>query len=103
MEHWDKNSFITWAKPYFDKKKAWNFRAIQRQVYFGEHPDFAWFDELLKTQMKICRGSGVLKKENGAWKVQQYVLSMAIPNEKIGDVVKIDGAQEDSLINKLDK
>jgi hypothetical protein len=36
----------------------------------------AWFDELLNTQMKICRGSGVLVKKIGQeWKIKQYVLS----------------------------
>jgi hypothetical protein len=29
----------------------------------------AWFDELLDTQMKICRGSGILVKENKQWKI----------------------------------
>jgi hypothetical protein len=41
----------------------------------------AWFDELLNTQMKICRGSGVLVKIGQEWKIKQYVLSMTIPND----------------------
>jgi hypothetical protein len=48
--------------------------------------------------MKICRGSGVLVKQNDEWKVQQYVLSMTIPNEKIGDILKIKSSVEDSLM-----
>jgi hypothetical protein len=31
------------------------------------------------TQMKICRGSGVVEKINGIWKVKQYVLSVTVP------------------------
>jgi hypothetical protein len=31
---------------------------------------------LLNTQMKICRGSGVLVKIDGEWKIKHYVLSM---------------------------
>jgi hypothetical protein len=31
--------------------------------------------------MKICRGSGVLVKIDGKWKIKHYVLSMTIPNK----------------------
>ena len=79
-EHWDKKAFMAWAKPFFDKKTTWNFTAHQRTIYFGKQPGIAWFDELLNTQMKICRGSGVVVKENNEWKVQQYVLSTTVPN-----------------------
>jgi hypothetical protein len=34
----------------------------------------AWFDELLNTQMKICRGSGVSKVGND-WKIKHYVIN----------------------------
>jgi len=51
--------------------------------------------------MKICRGSGVLKKQNGKWKIAHYVLSIAIPNEKTDEVVKIKSDFDDKLIGKL--
>jgi hypothetical protein len=38
--------------------------------------------------MKICRGSGVLVKIDGKWKIKHYVLSMTIPN-KMNAVIKI--------------
>jgi hypothetical protein len=41
--------------------KAWSF-ALERHIYFDKTGKTAWFDELLNTQMKICRGSGVLVK-----------------------------------------
>lgn len=100
-ENWNKKAFMVWAKPYFDKKKAWNFTSIQRNIYFGKYGDIAWFDELLSTQMKICRGSGVVVKQNNEWKVQQYVLSMTIPNSLSDSIVKMKAPVEDSLINKL--
>jgi len=61
----------------------------------------AWFDELLNTQMKICRGSGVLIKTDNTWKIQQYVLSMTIPNNNTDTVVKLKTSTEDSIINTL--
>jgi hypothetical protein len=100
-ENWDKAAFMVWAKPFFDKKKTWNFTAIARNIYTGKYADIAWFEELLNTQMKICRGSGVVVKVGNDWKVQQYVLSTSIPNAVLDSVIKIKAPVEDSLINKL--
>lgn len=99
-ENWNKKAFQAFAKPYFDKGKAWNFNAIERNIYFSEDYKIVWFDELLNTQMKICRGSGVLVLENGDWKIKHYVLSMTIPNENTNEVVKIKAPIEDALITK---
>ena len=102
-EHWDKKSFMAYAKPYFDKGKAWNFTSLQRHIYFDKTGSLAWFDELLNTQMKICRGSGVMVKQGEDWKVQQYVLSMTIPNSQSDTVVKIKAPVEDKMILDLMK
>ncbi|WP_294215107.1 nuclear transport factor 2 family protein [uncultured Chryseobacterium sp.] len=100
-EVWDKKAFMVWAKPYFDKKQTWNFTSLKRNIYFSKDGRLAWFDELLDTQMKICRGSGVVEKINGQWKVRQYVLSMAVPNEIVDKVVTEKAPIEDILIQKL--
>ena len=100
-EIWDKKAFMSWAKPYFDKKKTWNFTSLKRNVYFSKDGKLAWFDELLDTQMKICRGSGVVEKINGQWKVKQYVLSVTVPNDVVDKVVEIKAPIEDMLIQKM--
>lgn len=100
-ERWDKKSFMEWAKPHFDKEKAWSFQSIQRHIYIGKGGQIGWFDELLDTQMKICRGSGVVIKADEGWKIQQYVLSMTIPNEKSDSIIKIKTALEEVLIDNL--
>ena len=102
-EHWDKKAFMVWAKPYFDKKTTWNFTPLERHIYFDKTGSLAWFDELLNTQMKICRGSGVVIKQDAGWKVQQYVLSATVPNSLIDSIVKIKAPVEDAIINKLKK
>ncbi len=99
-ERWIKAEFMEWAKPYFEKKRTWDFKAMNRHISFGEHNDIAWFDELLDTQMKICRGSGVVVLQSGAWKVKEYVLSVTVPNALIDSVVKIKSAIDDSLMTK---
>jgi ketosteroid isomerase-like protein len=102
-ENWTKPQFEAFAKPYFDKGKAWNFKALERHIYVSPDGKMAWFDELLDTQMKICRGSGVLIKSNNAWKIKHYVLSMTIPNDNTKDVVKIKAPIEDALIDTFKK
>jgi hypothetical protein len=101
-ENWKKPAFIQFAKPYFDKGKAWSFTKLERNIYFSSDKKTAWFDELLNTQMKICRGSGVLVVDkNGNWKIKHYVLSMTIPNDHTDEVVKIKSLLEDKEIEKL--
>jgi hypothetical protein len=102
-ENWQNEAFKTFSKPYFDKGKAWSFTAIERNIYTNKTNNFAWFDELLDTQMKICRGSGVLEKVNGEWKIKHYVLSIAIPNENVNEVIKIKESFDNQLITTLKK
>jgi hypothetical protein len=99
-ENWNKKQFQAFAKPYFDRGKAWSFNAIERNIYYSKDGKLVWFDELLSTQMKICRGSGVLVQENGQWKIKHYVLSMTIPNDTTDEVVKIKAPIEDALLEK---
>ena len=103
MENWQNDEFKSFSKPYFDKGKAWSFTAVQRNIYLGDDTKFAWFDELLDTQMKICRGSGVLKKVNGQWKIAHYVLSIAVPNDNVDALVKIKQEKDNELLQELKK
>lgn len=102
-ENWNKTEFQAFAKPYFDKGKAWNFTAVERHIYFDKTGKTAWFDELLSTQMKICRGSGVLVKIGEDWKIKHYVLSMTVPNDNVNEVIKIKAPIEDVLLINLRK
>ena len=99
-ENWNKKAFQDYAKPHFDKGKAWSFTALERHVFIDKSGKTAWFDELLNTQMKICRGSGVLVKIGKQWKIKHYVLSMTVPNGNSAEMMKIK-QPEDSIIKKL--
>lgn len=100
-ERWTKPEFQAFAKPYFDKGKAWSFTPLKRTIYFNADKTLAWFDELLETRMKICRGSGILSLVNGQWKIKHYVLSMTVPNDNTDELVKIKSPIEDQLITEL--
>ena len=88
-ERWTRDQFRTWAKPFFARGKAWSFRALSRHVAFSRDGQVAWFDEALDTpNMGPARGSGVLVREGGGWRLAQYNLSVPIPNALLDEVVK---------------
>ena len=88
-EIWTKEQFANFSKPYFDKGKAWSFTTLERNIYVSKSANIVWFDELIDTWMGTCRGSGVLEKKEDSWKIKQYVLSVAIPNDDIQAVIDI--------------
>ena len=100
-ENWQNKDFRAFSKPYFDRGKAWSFTTIERNIYVDKSGNFGWFDELLDTRMEICRGSGVLSKENGKWKIKHFVLSITITNEDVDRVSEMK-KKKDSLfvVNK---
>ena len=88
-ERWDKKQFMDFSKPYFDKGKAWDFKAKNRNWIFSKDQNSAWFDEDLDTWMNTCRGSGICIKKNGKWKLAYYNLTVLIENEKIDAFIKL--------------
>ena len=100
-ENWQRDEFMKYAKPHFDKGKAWSFTAIERNIY--EAGKTYYFDELLDTQMGICRGSGVLKMEDGDWKIAHYVLSIAVPNENVPVLTGLKKQWDEKFIQQSKK
>ena len=100
-ELWNKQEFMDFAKPYFDRGKAWSFTAVERNIYMDENQKYAWFDELLSTQMELCRGSGILMLTDQGWKIRHYVLSIAVPNEDVDQLVALKKEHDQSLIEAL--
>ncbi len=97
-ENWKKEAFESFSKPYFDKGKAWAFTPIERNIYTNTAVSFAWFDELLNTHMGICRGSGVLEKIAGVWKIKHYVLSITIPNDHVKEITQLNKLKDSIFI-----
>lgn len=99
-EYWKTKDFEAFCKPYFEKKKSWDFHSLKRTIYFSNDGNVAWFDELLDTKLGLCRGSGVLERVGEKWKIKQYVLSMTVPNELSKEVIELK-SKEDSLAISL--
>ncbi len=99
-ERWTKAEFVSFAKPYFDKGKAWDFKPYDRDVHVTSDGQYAWFSELLTTWMGVCRGSGIVHKTPTGWKIDQYHLSVTVPNEIIKDFITLVDNSKKSNIKK---
>lgn len=95
-ERWTVDQFKLYARPHFESGEGWAYAPVERHVSFSESGDVAWFDELLGgAKLGTCRGTGVLVLESGVWKVAQYELSIAVPNEVADRVVRVIRANEE--------
>lgn len=91
-ERWSVEAFKAYAMPYFSQGKGWTYHPRDRVVTIVDSPCqcVASFDELLANDAYgVTRGSGVLVKTEAGWKIQQYVLSYAVPNEVARDVTAL--------------
>lgn len=91
-EVWTKAEFQAYAAPHFSKGRGWTYAAVpgSRRISLAPTADAAWFYETLKNaKYGTLRGSGALVKDgSGNWRLTQYVLSFAVPNDAAADVVK---------------
>jgi len=88
-ERWEKKEFMTFCRPYFDKKSTWDFKPSHRLWSYSPDGQTAWFDEDLETWMQGCRGTGILINEEGSWKLSYYNLHVLIENDKIQEFISL--------------
>ncbi|MCI5058289.1 MAG: nuclear transport factor 2 family protein [Flavobacteriales bacterium] len=88
-ERWLRDDLREWSEKYFKRDTAWHFEPIDREWSYSEDLNVAWWDERLVTWMGVCRGSGVLEKKNGNWKIMHYHLSVTVPNDKIKQFIEL--------------
>lgn len=93
-ERWNTEQFKAYALPYFSKGQGWTYHPKSRYVYLSPDGKTAWFDEVLENdKFGLTRGSGVLLKTEGGWKVAQYHLTLPVPNSLIDTLVKMIDAE----------
>jgi len=88
-ERWLRDELKDWSKFAFERDTAWAFTVSNREVYLSENQKMAWFEELLDTDMGVCRASGVLSKVGGVWKIKHYDLAIMVPNDLVNDFKKL--------------
>jgi hypothetical protein len=89
-ERWTAEQFREFVKPYFDKGRGWTYRPRDRHVMLADDGATAWFDERLDSdKYGELRGTGVLRREGGGWRIAHYNMSFPIPNERTGEVLDL--------------
>ena len=91
-ERWSLEAFRAYAEPYFARGQGWTYVPHERVVTIAPIACrcIAWFDERLdNASYGETRGSGVLRLTDDGWKIEQYVLSFAVPNDAARDVVAV--------------
>jgi uncharacterized protein (TIGR02246 family) len=91
-ERWSLAEFRAYAEPYFARGRGWTYTATARDITIAEIDCrcIAWFDEALSNaSYGQTRGSGVLRLTDDGWKIEQYVLSFAVPNDSADAVVAV--------------
>jgi len=87
-ERWTLPQFKAYAKPHFDKGRGWTYVKVERHINVSADDRHASFDELLdNAELGRCRGTGVMRRVEGAWKIEQYHLTIPVPNELAKEVV----------------
>lgn len=90
-ERWSMAEFRAFAEPYFSRGRGWSYPVRDRVITIApvECRCIAWFDEDLDNAgYGRTRGSGVLRRTEDGWKIEQYVLSFAVPNDRASAVVQ---------------
>ena len=90
-ERWSLAEFRAYAEPFFARGRGWTYTARERTVTVApiDCRCVAWFDEVLDNAgYGEVRGSGVLRLTDDGWKIEQYVLSFAVPNDRAAQVVE---------------
>lgn len=80
---------------------GWSYHSEDKVIAFSSDGSVAWFDETSISNRNggRFRGSGVLEKVDGTWKIAQYVLSFLVYNEVGGEVGEIITAEREKREN----
>jgi len=87
-ERWTLPEFRAFCEPYFAKGVGWKYEPRERHVVV--EGELAWFDEKLwNDKYGECRGTGVLRRAGGAWKIVHYSLTFPVPNALASKVIEL--------------
>jgi ketosteroid isomerase-like protein len=88
-ERWQGQEFREFVNQYFPNGQGWTYTPTERRIDLAPDGSWALFDELLiNEKLGQCRGSGVLVRQEGQWRIAQYNLSVPVPNDIVLDVAE---------------
>lgn len=90
-ERWPKNpDFVEYVNGRFQDGAGWSYRSDDRKISLSGSGDVAWFDEVVFSEVNgRFRGTGVLVKQDGMWKIAHYAMSFLIYNENWQEVIEL--------------
>ena len=92
-ERWEGAAWRDFVRSYFSRGKGWAYVPSARSIALSPDGGTAWFDETVENEWYgSCRGSGVVRRENDAWRIAQYNLTIPVPDDLVPELrAKIDG------------
>ena len=90
-ERWPKHpDFSDYVDGRFKDGAGWTYRSVERTIQFNDRSDVAWFDEVVFSEKHgRFRGTGVLSKQDGKWRIEHYAMSFLILNENWEEVAEL--------------
>jgi hypothetical protein len=90
-ERWPKNpDFVDYVNSRFKDGAGWNYQSVERKMVIADNADTAWFDEVVFSESNgRFRGTGVLVKQGGQWKIAHYAMSFLVFNENWQEVIEL--------------
>ena len=87
-ERWAGAAFREFVHSYFSRGKGWAYTPSARSVEIAGDGRTAWFDETVdNAHYGECRGTGVLQLHDDGWKIEQYNLTIPVPDEVVPDLM----------------
>jgi len=87
-ERWEGTAWRDFVHSFFSRGKGWAYEPTDRTVVIAAEGNVAWFDETVENRhFGACRGSGVLRREGGEWRVAQYNLTIPVPDDLVPELV----------------
>lgn len=90
-ERWPKQpEFSDYVGQRFRDGSGWAYRSVERHIELADGQDVAWFDEVVESASNgRFRGTGVVTRVDGEWKIAHYAMSFLVFNEDWQTVIEL--------------
>jgi len=90
-ERWPRPDFDAYVAERFAGGTGWTYDSEERHIAFAGDGATAWFDEIVVSpRWGRFRGTGVVRRTDGGWKIAHYSLTALVPNEQFREVSDIN-------------
>ena len=87
-ERWTLAEFREYVQTFFPRG-GWSYDPHDRHIVLATSGELAWFDEqLTNAGYGELRGTGVVRRVDGAWRLAHYSMTFTVPNEVAREVVQ---------------